>query len=233
MTCHPNAAWVEQQARNLTMHLDDVPEKATILLRDQDTKFKDTFDEIFSSDGIQVKMLPFRSPNLNAFAERVISRSSTSAWTNSWFSARGTWSISFGNTSGITTLCARTRGLGTIELESSQWRRRRVHQDCGKYVVIPGWAGCCGTTTARRRESRNEITAYSLQPFRPTGFCARRKANNVRCGIIREILIKGPTAWRFLESGRRFLSPCLQIPRRGESRLDRNLCRCRISSNRP
>jgi putative transposase len=72
MTCHPNAAWVEQQARNMAMYLDEAPEKATILLKDQDTKFTDGFDDIFSSEGVRVKRLPFGSPNLNAYAERVI-----------------------------------------------------------------------------------------------------------------------------------------------------------------
>ncbi|PTY01631.1 transposase [Verrucomicrobia bacterium LW23] len=42
------------------------------LLRDGDTKFTQAFDEIFRSEGIQIKKLPQESPNLNAFAERFV-----------------------------------------------------------------------------------------------------------------------------------------------------------------
>ncbi|XHR27675.1 MAG: hypothetical protein ACFUZC_17255 [Chthoniobacteraceae bacterium] len=47
-------------------------EKATYLLKDGDTKFTGKFDEIFRSEGIKVKKLPFASPNLNAFVERFV-----------------------------------------------------------------------------------------------------------------------------------------------------------------
>jgi len=72
MTCQPNGSWVEQQARNLTMELAERGEKATYLLKDGDTKFTERFDEIFRSEDIKVKRLPFASPNLNAFAERFV-----------------------------------------------------------------------------------------------------------------------------------------------------------------
>lgn len=71
-TGHPNAGWVEQQARNLVMELSERGEKASYLLRDGDVKFTGGFDEIFKSEGIKVKKLPFRSPNLNAYAERFV-----------------------------------------------------------------------------------------------------------------------------------------------------------------
>ena len=72
MTCQPNGPWVEQQARNLVMDLAERGEKASYLIRDGDTKFTEKFDEVFKSEGIKVKKLPFRSPNLNAFAERFV-----------------------------------------------------------------------------------------------------------------------------------------------------------------
>ena len=72
MSCHPNPAWVEQQGRNFTMHSADAPEEATILLQDQDTKFTAALDEVFKGEGKKVARLPFRSPNLNAFAERFV-----------------------------------------------------------------------------------------------------------------------------------------------------------------
>jgi len=72
MTVQPNGAWVEQQARNLVYDLAERGETASYLIRDGDTKFTQKFDEIFKSEGIKVKKLPYRSPNLNAFAERFV-----------------------------------------------------------------------------------------------------------------------------------------------------------------
>ncbi|PTY00480.1 integrase [Verrucomicrobia bacterium LW23] len=71
-TCNPTGPWVEQQARNLVMDLQDRGEKVSHLLRDGDTKFTQAFDEVFKSEGIKVKKLPRESPNLNAFAERFV-----------------------------------------------------------------------------------------------------------------------------------------------------------------
>lgn len=68
----PNGAWVEQQARNLVYDLAERGEKASYLIRDGDTKFTQKFDEIFKSEGIKVKKQPYRSPSLNAFAERFV-----------------------------------------------------------------------------------------------------------------------------------------------------------------
>ncbi|XHR30972.1 MAG: integrase core domain-containing protein [Chthoniobacteraceae bacterium] len=72
MTCQPNGPWVEQQARNFVMELAERGEKASYLIKDGDTKFTEKFDEVFRSEGIKVKRLPYRSPNLNAFAERYV-----------------------------------------------------------------------------------------------------------------------------------------------------------------
>jgi putative transposase len=71
-TVHPDAAWVTQQARNLTMELDDRPIALRFLIRDRDTKFVGPFDEVFRSEGAKVILTPIRAPNANAYAERVI-----------------------------------------------------------------------------------------------------------------------------------------------------------------
>lgn len=72
MTCNPTGPWTEQQARNLAMDLAERGEKVTYLIKDGDTKFTESFDDVFKSEGIKVKRLPFSSPNLNAHAERFV-----------------------------------------------------------------------------------------------------------------------------------------------------------------
>lgn len=71
-TAHPNSAWVAQQARNFLMHVADRDDSPTYLLHDRDTKFTRQFDEILRSESVNAKLLPYRSPNLNAHCERFV-----------------------------------------------------------------------------------------------------------------------------------------------------------------
>jgi putative transposase len=50
--------------------VDDDALPIRYLLHDNDQKFADMFDVIFGSQGIEIKGLPHRAPNANAFAER-------------------------------------------------------------------------------------------------------------------------------------------------------------------
>ena len=71
-TANPTGEWTTQQARNFQMHLLDEELPCELLQRDQDTKYVDLFDEVFRSTGCQIKKTCPRSPNLQAFVERVI-----------------------------------------------------------------------------------------------------------------------------------------------------------------
>ena len=71
-TAHPNSAWVTQQARNLAMALDDRSLASRFLIRDRDSKYSRSFDAVLRSEGMRVIRTPFRAPNANAHAERVI-----------------------------------------------------------------------------------------------------------------------------------------------------------------
>jgi transposase InsO family protein len=71
-TAHPNSAWVTGQARNLAMALDDRSPAIRFLIRDRDTKYSRPFDTVLRSEGMRVIRTPFRAPNANAHAERVI-----------------------------------------------------------------------------------------------------------------------------------------------------------------
>ncbi len=72
VTAHPNAAWVTQQARNITSDLADAEITAKFLVRDRDTKYVANFDDVFNAEGTEVLRTPFRTPNANAFAERLV-----------------------------------------------------------------------------------------------------------------------------------------------------------------
>ncbi len=70
ITEHPNGHWVAQQARNFGWILQEGDTNFTCLIRDNDSKYTDSFDTVFESEGINIICTPFRAPNANTFAER-------------------------------------------------------------------------------------------------------------------------------------------------------------------
>jgi putative transposase len=69
-TTNPTAAWVVQQACNLSF--TGLLEKMRFLIHDRDSKFTASFDEVFRSEGIRVVHTPVRAPQANAYAERFV-----------------------------------------------------------------------------------------------------------------------------------------------------------------
>jgi putative transposase len=69
-TTNPDSAWVTQQARNVSVDLRELGAVPRFLIRDRDTKFTASFDEVFRSEGAEVILTPIRAPNANAHAER-------------------------------------------------------------------------------------------------------------------------------------------------------------------
>jgi putative transposase len=70
VTANPDSAWVTQQARNLTMDLDQQDLSISLLLRDHDAKFTRSFDQVFTSERAKVLRTPIQAPRANAYAER-------------------------------------------------------------------------------------------------------------------------------------------------------------------
>jgi hypothetical protein len=69
-TGNPDGGWAVQQARQFAWSL---PERATpmrFLIHDRDSKFTRAYDEVFTSEGVEIIRTPFRAPQANAFAER-------------------------------------------------------------------------------------------------------------------------------------------------------------------
>jgi transposase InsO family protein len=72
VTSNPATEWVTQQARNLSWHLAKRSRVVKFLIRDRDTKFTLSFDELLRAEGIRVIKTPVRCPRANAFAERFV-----------------------------------------------------------------------------------------------------------------------------------------------------------------
>jgi transposase InsO family protein len=70
ITVHPDEPWMQQIARNVTMKGCGVLRDCRYLLHDRDTKYTHSFRAIVASGGVEPLVLPARSPNLNAYAER-------------------------------------------------------------------------------------------------------------------------------------------------------------------
>ncbi len=60
-----------QQARNLSFVLAERIEPIKSLLRDRDTKFTASFDEVFRAEGIRIIRAPIQAPRAYAFAGTV------------------------------------------------------------------------------------------------------------------------------------------------------------------
>jgi len=68
-TFHPTNEWVQQQARNTLMWLEDDGIKCEFLIRDHDTKFTSAFDALFEQAGIARVATPYQAPIANCFVE--------------------------------------------------------------------------------------------------------------------------------------------------------------------
>ena len=69
-TAHPDNAWVTQQARQMNWELEGREPPIWYLIHDNDTKFTESFDRVFRSEGIEIVYTPYQAPNANAIAER-------------------------------------------------------------------------------------------------------------------------------------------------------------------
>ena len=72
ITRQPHEAWMTQIARNLTDARDGFLHGAQYLILDRDPLYTAAFRRLLRGSGVKPLLLPARSPNLNAFAERFV-----------------------------------------------------------------------------------------------------------------------------------------------------------------
>ncbi len=72
ITPGPSEPWMMQIGRNLTDPLDGSLTDKQFLILDRDSKFSIAFRNLLKDAGVEVVRLPYRSPNLNAYAERFV-----------------------------------------------------------------------------------------------------------------------------------------------------------------
>jgi len=70
-TPNPDSAWMQQQARNLSMKFADDQATCRFIIHDRDASFL-SFDAIIKTDGIKIVKTPPQTPVCNAYAERFV-----------------------------------------------------------------------------------------------------------------------------------------------------------------
>lgn len=68
-TFHPTADWMNQQARNVAMWLEDERLDGCFIVHDRDTKFTESFDAALKLVGLTTIRTPFQAPIANCYAE--------------------------------------------------------------------------------------------------------------------------------------------------------------------
>ena len=71
-TLNPSVAWMEEQAKAFTQHAVTNGMQVKLVTRDRDRNYHTSFDAHFVERAAEVKILSYRSPNLNAYVERFV-----------------------------------------------------------------------------------------------------------------------------------------------------------------
>ncbi len=72
ITANPDGAWTTQAARNVLMDLGHRATSIKFLIRDRAGQFTDSFDAVFTSEGIRILAGPPQAPRANAICEKII-----------------------------------------------------------------------------------------------------------------------------------------------------------------
>ncbi len=172
ITAHPTGAWVVQQARNLQHGARRPGSPVQFLIRDRDTKFTSSFDEVFRSEGIRIIRTPVRAPRANAFAERFVGTVRRECLDRMLIFGRRHLSACSPSTSTTTTTTGRTGRLSSrLHSRWGQVRRRsasRPRHDYGE----PTSSVVSSTNTNWQREDLGWHSRHPQGQDRPTKLLA-------------------------------------------------------------
>lgn len=72
VTAHPGGSWTAQAARNFLMNLGQRAASVKFLIRDRAGQSTESFDAVFTAEGIRILASPPRAPRADAVCERMI-----------------------------------------------------------------------------------------------------------------------------------------------------------------
>jgi putative transposase len=72
VTASPTGEWTVQQARNLTLGLDEQSEDIRFLIRDRGSNVTAPFDAGFQAAGTRILRTAVQAPRMNAICERLV-----------------------------------------------------------------------------------------------------------------------------------------------------------------
>jgi len=144
ITIHPDEPWMKQIARNVTMEGCGALRDCRYLLHDRDTKYTQSFRAIIVSGQVEPLVLPARSPNLNAYAER---------WVRSVKEECLSKVILFGE-------CSLRRALSEYV---EHFHAERNHQGKGNVLLFPRDTDVCREGPVQCRERLGGLLRYYHQ----------------------------------------------------------------------
>jgi putative transposase len=155
VTANPNERWVSQQARNLAMTLAEREQPVRFLVRDRDSKFTRSFDEVFRSEGMRVIRTPLRAPRAKAHAERWVGSLRRECLDRILILGAASSSRSCAPTSATITSTVRTARLSSARRSPNRHRRRRRCRVASGAAT--GLAASCTSTTRSPRRRRGQL----------------------------------------------------------------------------
>ena len=137
----PSSIWMNQMARNLTDAQDGSLSGKRYLIHDRDPLFTKEFREALSGAGVKSVMLPPRSPNLNAHAERFVRTIKESCLDR----------MIFFSESGL---------RRAIQEFIAHYHRERNHQGLGNRLIMPSSCPLPATGDIRRTQRLGGMLNY-------------------------------------------------------------------------
>jgi transposase InsO family protein len=154
ITCQPDEAWMTQVARNLTDARDGFLRCVRYVILDRDPLYTAAFQRLLRDSGAKPLLLPAKSPNLNAFAERFVESAKSECLERIVPLGEGTSGLPSKRLCIIITRNGRTKAWAT---GSSRPLQRGL--DEARCSAVSGSAACSSSTIAGPRSLVSRVFA--------------------------------------------------------------------------